>query len=144
MAGTATAMNLGRLLTQTARRLPDRTALVWGERRWSWAELDARVDRLAAALRARGVGKGDRVLVHSRNSNAMFESQWACFKLGAVWVPTNFRLTPPEVAYLAATSRARAMLRDRGFAAHADAVRAAGPWCEQVLAVGDARADGKE
>jgi acyl-CoA synthetase (AMP-forming)/AMP-acid ligase II len=141
MSGTATAMNLGRLLTQTARRLPGRTALVWGDRRWTWAELDARVDRLAAALRARGIGKGDRVLVHSRNSNAMFESQWACFKLGAVWVPTNFRLTPPEVAYLAATSRARAMLRDRGFAAHADAVRAAGPWCEQVLAVGDARPD---
>ena len=138
---TATAMNLGRLLTQTARRLPDRVALVWGERRWTWAELDARVDRLAAALRTTGIGKGDRVLVHSRNSNAMFESQWACFKLGAVWVPTNFRLTPPEVAYLAATSRARAMLRDRGFAGHADAVRAAGPWCERVIAVGDARPD---
>ena len=61
--GTATAMNLCRLLTQTARRLPDRTALVWGERRWTWAELDSRVDRLAAALRARGIGKGDRVLV---------------------------------------------------------------------------------
>ena len=43
MSGTATAMNLGRLLTQTARRLPGRTALVWGERWWTWAELDARV-----------------------------------------------------------------------------------------------------
>ena len=136
--GPATAMNLGRLLTQTARRLPDHTALVWGERRWSWAELDARVDRLCAALRARGIGKGDRVLVHSRNSNAIFESQWACFKLGAAWVPTNFRLTPAEVAYLGATSRARAMLRDQGFAAHAAAVRAAGPWCGFVLALGDA------
>ena len=53
MAGTATAMNLGRLLTQTARRVPDRAALVWGERRWTWAELNARVDRLAAAPKAR-------------------------------------------------------------------------------------------
>ena len=141
MTGPATAMNLGRLLTQTARRLPDRIALVWGERQWTWRELDARVDRLCAALRARGIGKGDRVLVHSRNSNAMFESMWAAFKLGAVWVPTNFRLAPPEVAYLAATSRARAMLRDRGFAGHDAAVRAAGPWCETVLAVGDAGSD---
>jgi fatty-acyl-CoA synthase len=139
--GPATAMSLGRLLTQTARRFPDHVALVWGDRRWTWAEMDGRVDRLCAALRARGIGKGDRVLVHSRNTNAMFESMWACFKLGAVWVPTNFRLTPPEVAYLAATSRARAMLRDRGFAGHADAVRGAGPWCEFVLAIGDARAD---
>jgi acyl-CoA synthetase (AMP-forming)/AMP-acid ligase II len=133
-------MNLGRLLTQTARRVPDHVALAWRERQWSFAELDARVDRLCAALRAHGIGKGDRVLVHSRNSNAMFESMWAAFKLGAVWVPTNFRLTSAEVGYLAETSRARAMLRDRGFAGHADAVRAAGH-CRLVLAVGDARAD---
>ncbi|MCB4821045.1 acyl-CoA synthetase [Roseicella aerolata] len=138
--GPATAMNLGRLLTQTARRLPHHVALAWGDRQWSFAELDARVDSLCAALRAHGIGKGDRVLVHSRNSNAMFESMWAAFKLGAVWVPTNFRLTPAEVAYLAETSRARVMLRDRGFAGHADAVRAAGH-CRLVLAVGDARAD---
>jgi fatty-acyl-CoA synthase len=138
--GPATAMNLGRLLTQTARRLPDHTALVWGERRWNWAELDARVDRLCAALRARGVVPGDRILVHARNGNATFESMWAAFKLGAVWVPTNFRLMPAEVAYLAETSRAKVMLRDQGFAGHADAVRDAGH-CSLVLAVGDARAD---
>ena len=41
--GPATAMNLGRLLTQTARRVPDAVALAWGERRWTFAELDARV-----------------------------------------------------------------------------------------------------
>src|SRR3712207_3611697 len=136
--GPTTAMNLGRLLTQTARRVPDAVALVWGDRSWSFADCDARVDRLCAALRARGIGRGDRILTHSRNSNAMVESMWAAFKLGAVWVPTNFRLTPAEVGYLAETSRARVMLRDRGFAGHADAVLAAGH-CEFVLAPGDAR-----
>ncbi|MBY0333951.1 MAG: AMP-binding protein [Acetobacteraceae bacterium] len=141
MPGVATAMNLGRLLTGTARRVPDHLALVWGERQWTWRELDARVDRLAAALRARGVGRGDRVMVHARNSNAMFESMWATFKIGAVWVPTNFRLTPMEVAGLAETSRPIVILRDRGFAGHADAVRAAGPWCRTVIAIGDPRAD---
>lgn len=135
--GPATAMNLGRLLTQTARRCPDAVALAWGEQRWSFAELDARVDRLCAALRSRGIGQGDRILTHARNGNAMFEMMWAAFKLGAVWVPTNFRLTPAEVGYLAETSRARALLRDRGFQAHAEAVRGAGH-CELVLAVGDA------
>jgi acyl-CoA synthetase (AMP-forming)/AMP-acid ligase II len=133
-------MNLGRLLTQTARRVPEHPALVWGDRRWTWAQLDARVDRLCAVLRGRGIGPGDPVLVHSRNTNAMFESMWASFKLGAIWVPTNFRLTPAEVGYLAATSRAKAMLRDRGFAGHADTVRAAGH-CRFVLAVGDAGPD---
>lgn len=141
MPGPATAMNLGRLLTQTARRVPDHLALVWGARQWTWREFDARVDRLAAALRARGVGKGDHVMVHSRNSNAQFESLWATLKIGAVWVPTNFRLTPAEVAGLAETARPVLMLRDRGFQAHADAVRAAGPWCRHVVAVGDPRED---
>lgn len=128
--------NLGRLLSQTARRLPDAPALIWRERTWSWAELDARVDRLAAALRAQGIGQGDRVLVHARNGNAMFESLWATWKIGAVWVPTNVRLTPPEVAYLAEASGARVLLRDHGFAAHADAAGGG----RLVIAIGDARA----
>jgi acyl-CoA synthetase (AMP-forming)/AMP-acid ligase II len=139
--GPATAANLGRLLTQTARRIPDAPALVWRDRTWTFAELDARVDRLAEALRNLGVAKGDRVLVHSRNSNRMFESMWACFKAGAVWVPTNFRLTPGEVAYLGASSRAVAMLRDTGFRAHAEAVRAASPHLRQVVALGEDRHD---
>lgn len=136
--GHANAANLGRLLTQTARRVPDSLALVWGARAWSWAALDARVDRLAAALRDLGVGKGDRVLVHSRNTNAMFETMWACFKAGAVWVPTNFRLTPAEATYLATSSRAVVMIRDAGFAGHAAAVRAASPHLRAVVAVCDA------
>ncbi|MEI6162417.1 MAG: AMP-binding protein, partial [Roseococcus sp.] len=57
------ATNLGRLLSQVARRLPDAPALIWREQSWTWAELNARVDRLAAALRAQGIGPGDRVLV---------------------------------------------------------------------------------
>ena len=136
--GQATAANLGRLLTQTARRIPDAPALVWRDRRWTFGELDARVDRLAQALRGLGVAKGERVLVHSRNTNAMFESLWACCKIGAAWVPTNFRLTPAEVAYLGAASRAVVMLRDAGFAGHAAAVRAASPHLREVVAVGDA------
>lgn len=140
-ARPAQAMNLGRLLTQTARRLPDAPALVWRDTTWSWRGLNARVDRLASVLRARGVGPGERVLVHSRNTNAMFESLWATWKVGAAWVPTNFRLTPPEVAYLGSASRAFLMLRDRGFAAHARAVREASPAMRHVLAVGDAEDD---
>jgi len=135
------ASNLARLLTQTARRLPDATALIWRDQHWSFSALDARVDRAAAALRALGVAKGERVLVHARNGNPMFESMWACWKLGAVWVPTNFRLTPAEVAWLGASSRATVMLRDSGFAAHANAVRAASPALRHVIAVGDARPD---
>lgn len=129
--------NLASLLLQTARRLPEHPALVWRERSWTWAELAARVMAAAGALRARGVGKGDRVLVHARNGNAIFESCWACWMVGAVWVPTNFRLSPPEVAFLAANAGCRAHLFDAAFPAHRAAARAGNPACTLEVAIGD-------
>ncbi|HEV7371703.1 acyl-CoA synthetase [Arenibaculum sp.] len=134
------AMNLGRLLSDTARRLPDRIGFVKGDRSLTWRELDDRVNAVVEGLRRRGLAKGDRVLVHSRNGLEMFESLWACFKLGAVWVPTNFRLTPPEVAWLARSSGARAMLYDVGFDAHVAAARADGPSLDLVVSIGAPRA----
>jgi fatty-acyl-CoA synthase len=133
-------MNLGTLLTQTARRFPDRPALVWGERTWSWAQLEARVNTGVAALRGRGVGKGDRILVHARNSNAMFESMWIAFRLGAVWVPTNYRLAAPEVAYIAKSSRPRVLLYDTAFTDIADAaIASAHDPIDVIVAIGAAR-----
>ena len=115
-------MNLAHILTQNARRFPARPGFVWGERSWTWAEIDAEVSAFAAALAARGVQKGDRVLVHSKNCDEMFFSMWATFRLGAVWVPTNFRLTPAEVADLASSSGAKAFLCHGDFPAHAETV----------------------
>ena len=133
-------MNLGRLLSDTARRLSGHPGLIWRDRTWSWAEIDARVNALAAALKSLGLGKGDRVLVQSRNNNALFESCWAAFKLGAVWVPTNYRLTPPEIAWLGQSSGAKAFLYDRGFGEHVDAVKAAAPALKHVVAIEGPRA----
>lgn len=132
-------MNLGRLLADTARRLPDEVALVWGERQWTWAETEARVDALVAALRRRGLGKGDALLVQAKNSNQMFESMWAAFRLGAIWVPTNYRLTPSEVAYLGSSSGAKAMICDEAFAAHADAVTAESDKLQTIIVIGKPR-----
>jgi fatty-acyl-CoA synthase len=134
----AQVMNLSRLLTDTARLFPDHVGLIHGERRWTWREIDARVDAMASALRERGLKKGDRILVHSRNNLQMFESCWVAFRLGCVWVPTNFRLTPPEVAYLGSSSAAVVMISETGFAAHVDAVRAAAPSLAQVVWIGEA------
>src|SRR5580658_6197280 len=112
------AMNLAQFLRQTAKRHAGEIALVWGERRWTWAELDRRVNAMAVALAARGIGKGDRVLVQSKNCNQMFESMFACFRLGAVWVPTNFRLTPEEVAQQARACGAVEMICSNRFSQH--------------------------
>jgi fatty-acyl-CoA synthase len=112
-------MNLAHFLRQSAKRYPNEIALVWGRQTWTWAQMDARVEAMAAALAARGVGKGDRVLVQAKNSNQFLESMFVCFRLGAVWVPTNFRLTAEEVAYLARASGATAMICGGEFPDHA-------------------------
>jgi fatty-acyl-CoA synthase len=132
------AMNLAQFLRQTAKRRAGEIALVWGERRWTWAELDRRVDAMAVALAARGIGKGDRVLVQSKNCNQMFESMFACFRLGAVWVPTNFRLTADEVAYLAKASDAAAMICGAEFPDHAAAAKQAAPSIRVTISIGAA------
>ena len=127
--------NLAHLLLQTARRFPDRDALIWRDRRWSWAEQTVRVRAAAGQMAAAGIVPGDRILVQARNSNALIEVMWACWMIGAVFVPTNFRLTPAEVAYLAEASRARAHIFDAAFPEHQEAARAANPTATLHIAI---------
>lgn len=133
---TKRVMNLAHFLRQAARRHDDEIGFVWGEATWTWAELDSRVDALAEALAANGVTKGDRVLVQSRNCNQLFESMFACFRLGAVWVPTNFRQTPAEVAYLAQASSASAMICGSDFPDHVTAALQAAKGISLVVSIG--------
>jgi len=120
-------MNLAHLITQNARRFAQRDALIWGERHWSWAQCEARVSAMAQVLRDQGVQAGQTVLVHSKNSHEMFESMYAVFRIGAVWVPTNCRLMPDDVVYMAQCSGARLFLCQSDFAKHAAAVQQARP-----------------
>ena len=112
-------MNLSQFLTDTARRHGGDIGLVWGDATWTWAEVEARATAFAAALRDRyGMTKGDRLLVQSTNCNQMFEAAFACWKLGCVWVPVNFRQTPEDVAWLARSAGARGLLAGAAFADH--------------------------
>lgn len=129
-------MNLANFLHQAARRHRDEIGFVWGDATWTWGDLARRVNAMTSALAARGIGKGDRVLVQSKNCNQMFESMFACFQLGAVWVPANFRQTPDEVAYLAQSSGASAMICHRAFPEHVAGVREAAPGVRLVISIG--------
>jgi fatty-acyl-CoA synthase len=91
---------LADLLRRTAKRFPKKTAIICGDTRWSYAEFDAVSDRLAAGLAARGVGKGARVAILSRNSHAFAALRFALARLGAVLVPINFMLKPEEAAFI--------------------------------------------
>src|SRR5947199_3236375 len=128
-------MNLAHLIIQNARRHGDRVGFIWGDRSWTWREIDRLVSALAAALAARGIAKGDRILVHSKNCDEMFWSMFAAFRLGAVWVPTNFRLMPDEVAWLATASGAKGFLCHGDFPDHARA--AANPALEFIWRIGE-------
>ncbi len=130
-------MNLGDLLTQTAQRLPDHLAFVWGEKTWTWRELNARIDNVARGLAAKGVVKGDRVLVQSRNCNQMFEAMFACFKLGAILVPVNFRLMPEEVAGIAKSAGAVVTISQIEFLDHVTAVVKTVPELKVLISIGD-------
>jgi fatty-acyl-CoA synthase len=133
---TRRVMNLAHIVSQNARRHCALPAFIWGERNWNWREIDAQVSALAAGLRARGIGKGDRILVHSKNCDTMFVSMFAAFRLGAVWVPTNFRLLPDEVAYLATSSGAKGFICHGDFPAHAAAVAAVEPAPKFIWRIG--------
>ncbi|HMN20611.1 MAG TPA: acyl-CoA synthetase [Ottowia sp.] len=115
---------IGTILQRTARRLPDKLALQCGATRWSYAEFDAIVTRVAAGLAERGVGHGDRVAILARNSHAFAALRFALARLGAVLVPINFMLKESEVAYILRHSGAILLATDSGLAELARAAAA--------------------
>lgn len=129
-------MNLAYWLTQAARRFPNDPALIMGNRSMSWRELDRRVNALALALQARGIGRGDCVLVHTRNCHEIIETQIACFRLGAVWAPTNFRISPDEASWLAELSGARLLIVSAEFEGHQSAIKQSNNAVEYTVRIG--------
>lgn len=100
----------GDFLRLSARRHPDRRCFVRadGSAR-TFAETDARVNRLADALRGRGVAKGDRVAILATDGPEYMEVLLACMKLGATYVPLNNRLARPEVHTLLGRAMPKAL-----------------------------------
>jgi fatty-acyl-CoA synthase len=103
-------------LRRAARLFPDQTAVVDGERRYTYRDLEARVHRLSNALRHLGVAPGDKVAVLSPNSHRVLEAFFAVPQLGAVLAPLNFRLTTPEFAYILDHSATKVVLVDWEYA----------------------------
>ncbi len=104
--------SIGQILERNARRVPDRTALVFENKRYTYADLDATVNRAAHAIARLGVNKGDRVALMSPNSDQFVIAYYALLKLGVIVVPTNVRLAGPELAYQLEDSGARLILYD--------------------------------
>ncbi|MEU9294180.1 long-chain fatty acid--CoA ligase [Streptomyces sp. NPDC048266] len=101
-------LNLASLLEHSARAVPDRTAVVLGVQRMTYAELDAAARRVAGLLHARGIGPGDKVALSCPNVPWFPIVYYGILKAGAVAVPLNVLLKDREIAYHLADSQAKA------------------------------------
>jgi fatty-acyl-CoA synthase len=103
-------LTIGEALRGTARRFPDRAALVGMGTTVSFAELDRAADEVAHGLRALGVARGDQVALWLTNCPEWVVCWMACTRLGAVLVPINTRFKPDEVEYILSQSDARVLI----------------------------------
>jgi fatty-acyl-CoA synthase len=107
------------------RRTPNKVAVIdlASERRFTYAQLDARISRLASFLRhTLKVSRGDRVAVLALNTTDTLEVQFACGRLGAIFVPLNTRLTVPELQFITGDCAPKVMIHDTDLAETALAV----------------------
>ena len=103
-------MNIGKLLTKSARTFPENLAIAYGLKELTYAEFNARTNRLSNGLNRLGVQQGDNVAVLMYNCPEMLESMFACFKAGCGVIPINFRLHPKEFAFIINHSEAKVVI----------------------------------
>src|SRR5215475_3817344 len=104
-------------LMRAARVYGSRTAVIYAERRYTYAQFFERARRLASTLAHAGIGKGDSVAIMAPNIPEMLEAHYAVPMLGAVLCSINIRLDAGAVAFILKHSEAKLVLVDREFAA---------------------------
>ncbi|WP_117214453.1 acyl-CoA synthetase [Allorhizocola rhizosphaerae] len=127
---------VGSWTARRARMSPGRVAVVYGGREWTYGQLHERASRLAGALGGLGVRHGDRVAYLGPNHPAFLETLFATGQLGGVFVPLNWRLAAPELAYILSDSGTRVLVFDPEHASTVDGlpVSAAVPADESLFA----------
>ena len=127
MPDAARDHGLGSWLARRARFSPERVALTFGARSWTYAELQREIDAFAASLAQLGVRQGDRVAFLDLNHPNYLLTLFATARLGAIFVPLNFRLTAPELQFALADSGACVLVHSEPFAAAVEQIRDAIP-----------------
>jgi len=109
---------VGDAIRRAARLFRDRSALVFGDRDWSFNALDRAADRIAGHFAGLGLNAGDRIAAYGRNSDVYFIAWLACVRGGFVHVPVNYALTGEELSYIVRQSGSRLVLTDAGLGAN--------------------------
>jgi len=131
------AYNIADLFEYTADAVPDRMALIDGDTRLTFADLDARANRIGHALMERGVEAGQHVGIYAQNSHEWIEAMYGVFKARAIPININFRYVTDELAYLLDNADCVACIFDRQFADRLAAVRDKTPGTHTFIWIDD-------
>jgi acyl-CoA synthetase (AMP-forming)/AMP-acid ligase II len=129
-------LNVADLFESLADAIPDRTALVSGDTRLTYEELDRRANRFANALAQRGVKAGQHVGLYLYNGAEFIEAMLGTFKIRAVPININYRYVEEELAFLFKNADLVALVYERELGARVDAVKASVPAMKTLIAVG--------
>ncbi len=133
--------NIADMYEMVTDKVPGRDALVCGEQRATFAELEARANRLAHYLASQGVGPGDHVGLYLYNCNQYLEGMLACFKIRAVPINVNYRYVQEELQYIFDNANMVACIHNREFVPHIAEIRDSVPGLGTFIYVEDDSAE---
>lgn len=128
---------IGSWLVKHSDRKANKMAIVYKDKRFTYRQLNDRVNRLAHSLVDLGIRKGDRVNALLFNRNELMEALFACAKIGAIFVPINFRLSVDEVEYIVRDSGGIIFIYDNRLKVIADGLTKRTPQIRSFIQVGD-------
>lgn len=128
--------NFASVLDHNLARYPDKVVIKQGDRSITNRELHARVRAFAAGLRDRGVGRGDVVALLMYNHTEFLEAVFAVNRLGAAFLPLNYRLAPAEWQYILGHAEAAAIITEEQFADDVEAIAADLPGLRHQILLG--------
>ena len=105
--------SLGELLKNSATKYPHRTAIIFGQKKISYRQLDAITDRLAAGLLTQGIKRQDKIALFLDNCPEFIIGYYAILKAGAVAVPINYMFKVEEAKYILEDSHAVCIITSR-------------------------------
>ncbi|MEH7235023.1 long-chain-fatty-acid--CoA ligase [Bacillus sp. JJ1562] len=127
---------LGKLLSITAAKYSSKTAIIFGETRYTYAEVEERANRIANALMKMGLKKGDCCAVLFYNRAEWLEIHHGLAKAGIIMVPINFRFTASEAKYVLNNSKAKAIIYEASFSELVEEIKEDTPSLAQYVGLG--------
>ena len=133
---------LGEVIARNSRLIPNREAVVYGRKRFTYQQFNARINQLAHALLSLKIRKGSKVAILLYNCNEFLEAYFALAKIGAVGVPLNFRLGVEEIKYIVNHSDSEAFILGEAFAQNVKGIQKDLPQVKTYVSVSEKPVEG--